>query len=151
MHYADIVKVQNVQSKIAYKNGTTRDELRRSKDKSRIVKSILKASKSPAPIKRCTSVPPGASIRRQTTMETRRSQFIPQSMLRSHSLKTRIGQVTSFCIQNKSVRDRPVNCASDIILMGRASKALEIITRSQNKLPSLAKMYNNDLSEIVTK
>lgn len=95
MHYHDITKAQNLSSKLAHKAGTTRDELRRAKDKSRIVKSILKASKTfDNGEKRSKSVGPryvpawsaanpiDFTTKKKTSInDSRQSVFVPKSML----------------------------------------------------------------------
>ena len=80
---------------MAYKAGTTRDELRRAKDKSRIVKSILKASKTfDLNEKRSKSVGPRYTAawsaanpidfttkKKASINDSRQSVFVPKSML----------------------------------------------------------------------
>ena len=155
LHFNDLTKSQNIASTLADKLAKTRDELRRTKIKSKKVQEYLGEAKSVRPRRRSTENLPQVN---QTVVP--KQKFAVQSTIsnsigqRSVSpLKRALNNLTKFKIKSDNLNnDVPVNVGADFMhnnsLAGKAGKLLQQFGKTNKPLPALTALYDERLEPV---
>ena len=154
LHYHDITKNQNLAKKYGEKLGTTRDELRRVKLKSKRLQEYLKDAKEAK--NRNKSLDPGnqpmtapSRTQRSGVMSAVSTTF---GFKAANPLKNSIKDTTKFNIQSDITNDRPVNVVPDFMgsssFSAKTSKILSQSRKEQTTLPPLTALYNTMLNSL---
>lgn len=157
LHFNDLTKSQNIASTLADKLAKTRDELRRTKMKSKKVQEYLSEAKSLRTQRKSTENLPQATQTTGTKPKYGIQSTISNSIgYRSVSpLKRTLNQVTKFKIKSDHLsQDTPVNCEPDFMhnnsLAGKAGKLLQQFGKNNKPLPALTELYDEHLKPIKT-
>ena len=152
--YNNIKKEQNQGSRLAYKLGTTRDEIRRNKDKSKMTMRVIRQTRSAVPSDR-KRVASSAENRMDVTHGT---SFSRKSNITQpppgNPLRQKLGRVTQFNISGSAYKNQPINTrpgtAGSSSGMTRPSTA-KSWTRADplSRISSLTDIYNDHLEEVI--
>jgi len=148
----NIVKSQKFTSSVAEKLAKTRDELRRTKDKSRKVQVYLGEAKSlKSQRKTFDSLPVLSQTISYSEKKSAPSHFSSTLGHKSSvSLKQSLNNITKFQISSESIsKDIPINSLPDLSNINsnliKSSKILKQYTRGSKSLHSLASLYDKNL------
>ena len=155
LHLNDITKSQNIASSLANKLAKTRDELRRTKIKSRKVQEYLSEAKSIKARRKSTEILPHVT----QTVGTKTKlgvQSVISNSIGYHSvspLKVTLNNITKFRIKSDNLnQDIPVNVAPDFLnnssISGKAGKLLQQFNKNNKPLAPLTSLYDDYLDPI---
>jgi hypothetical protein len=155
LHLNDITKGQNIASALANKLAKTRDELRRTKIKSKKVQEYLSEAKSIKTRRKSTEILPHVTQTAGTKPKFGIQSVISNSIgYRSVSpLKKTLNNVTKFKIKSDSLKqDTPVNVVPDFLnnssIAARAGKLLQQFNKHTKALPALTSLYDSNLEPV---
>jgi hypothetical protein len=157
LHLNDITKSQNIASALAEKLARTRDELRRTKIKSKKVQEYLSDAKSIRARRRSNETFPNLSQSNNTKLMLGVQSTISNSIgYKSVSpLKRTLNKITKFKIKSDNLnKEIPVNVESDFMtnnsIAGKAAKILQQFGKNNKPLPSLSALYDDNLQPLKT-
>ena len=157
LHLNDITKSQNIASALAEKLASTRDELRRTKIKSRKVQEYLSEAKSIRPRGRSDETFPRLNQSNNTKLMLGVQSTISNSIgYKSVSpLKRTLDHITKFKIKSDNLnKEVPVNADSDFMtnnsIAGKAAKILQQFGKNNKPLTSLSALYDDYLQPLKT-
>lgn len=158
LHVNDITKYQSLAKRIAEKVGKTRDELRRTKSKARVMNRYLQERKAHTANKQSRRMtednfyssnmftPSQASL---PNLQTSSSAFKVRPRTQ---LKTTLQTVTRFNIRSPiSGIDKPTIDVPDYLVMPISNKScVKLVSQKSSKstIPSITALYDNQLQEI---
>lgn len=152
LHLNEIKKSQNIAKSLAEKLAKTRDELRRTKIKSRKVQNYIGEATSVKLRRKSSGVLPNVTQTVGTKAKLGIQSTIGTSLgYKSVSpLKRTLNIITKFKIKSDHLnRDIPVNVTPNFVnsttLSGKAGKILQQVSKNTNPLPSLTSLYNERL------
>ena len=152
LHLNDITKSQNIASSLADKLAKTRDELRRTKLKSKKVQEYLGEVKSLRTRRKSTEALPYVTQTTGPKQKLAVQSTISNSVgYRSVSpLKRTLNKITKFKIKSDSLnQDVPVNVEPDFLhnnsISGKAGKLLQQFNKNNKHLTSLTYLYYEKL------
>lgn len=163
LHVHDITKNQNLSSRLALKIGATRDELRRTKEKSKRLKEFIKVTKRAGSRRRSIEVHTAptnfypAMSASKTTIHKRTPLSRQGTMLGSVKseaiLRPNRSNITKFNIKSDVTgHERPVNVMPDYMnsssLASKTGKLLKQSKKNKDSLPSLTVLYNDKLERM---
>jgi len=155
LHMNDITKSQNIASAMADKLAKTRDELRRTKFKSKKVQEYLSEAKSVRPRRKSDETFPNLNQSYVTKTKVGVQSTISNSIgYKSVSpLKRTLNNITKFKIKSDNLnKEVPVNVEADFTsnnsVAGKAGKLLQQFGKHNKPLPSLSALYDESLRPI---
>ncbi|CAG9322478.1 unnamed protein product [Blepharisma stoltei] len=162
LHIHDITKNQNLASRLAEKVGMTRDELRRTKEKSKKLKEFLADNKKVQPRRKNLAIStapasflPGTTKSKSIVNKVGAMSTVSASLgYRSTSpLKYTLKNVTKFNIKSDATgNDRPVNVLPDYMtstsLTSKTGKLLKQSNKEKDSFPRLTNFYNDKLERV---
>lgn len=155
LHMNDITKSQNIASALADKLAKTRDELRRTKIKSKKVQEYLSEAKSIRPRRKSDEAFPKLNQSHVTKTKVGVQSTISNSIgYKSVSpLKRTLNNITKFKIKSDNLnKEVPVNVEQDFLsnnsAAGKAGKLLQQFSKNNKPLPSLSALYDECLRPI---
>ena len=155
LHFNDLTKSQNIASSLADKLAKTRDELRRTKIKSKKLQEYLGEAKSVRPRRKSTENLPKATQSSNAKQKLAVQSTISNSIgHRSVSpLKVTLNNITKFKIKSDSLNQNvPVNVEPDFMhnnsLAGKAGKLLQQFGKNNKHLPALTALYDERLKPL---
>lgn len=155
LHLNDITKSQNIASSMADKLAKTRDELRRTKIKSKKVQEYLGEAKSIKGRRKSSEALPYITQTVGTKGKIGVQSTISNSVgYKSVSpLKRTLNNLTKFKIKSDHLNnDVPVNVVPDFLnnssISGKAGKLLQQFGKNNKPLPSLTSLYDERLEPI---
>lgn len=151
LHLNDITKSQNLASSLAEKLAKSRDELRRSKIKSKKVQEYLGEAKKLNFRGKSSEMLPRVMIAGNKSKVGVQSSISTSYGNRSVSpLKKALNNITKFKIKSDYMnQDMPVNAASDYLnntsLSCKARKIMQLYSKHNKPLPSISLLYDDKL------
>ena len=157
LHLNDITKSQNIASALAEKLARTRDELRRTKIKSKKVQEFLSEAKSIRQRRKSDEAFPMLNQSNNNKLMLGVQSTISNSIgYKSVSpLKRTLNNITKFKIKSDNLnKEVPVNVDSDFMtnnsIAGKAAKILQQFGKHNKPLPSLSALYDDNLQPLKT-
>jgi hypothetical protein len=150
LHFNDISKSQKISASIAEKLAKSRDELRRTKNKSKKVQEYLKDAKK---VTKKTSFETFPSVSKSQVLQVKYPSSAYSSSLgfkTSSPLKRSMQSITKFKITSESLaRDVPTNQPRSYLtsnsLVSKSAKILSQYTKNVKPLFSVSSLYDQDL------
>ena len=151
----DITKSHVMGSRMAQKIGTTRDEIRRNKGKSKMTMRVIRQSKSAVPSgrRRIPSAQERAPREMTGTNYSRRSGISQPDP--GNPIKWKLGRVTTFNISGTGFKNQPINVTTDLSVTSqsfsrpRTAKSSWAPKDPLSRIASLTDIYNDKLEEVV--
>ena len=154
VHHNDITKSHVLGSRMAQKIGTTRDEIRRNKGKSKMTMRVIRQSKSAVPGSRRRPPVQERAPREMTGTNYSRRSGVSQPEP-PHPIKQKLGRVTQFNISGTGFKNQPINITTDMSVTSqsfsrpRTAKSSWAPKDPLSRIQSLTDIYNDNLDEVV--
>ena len=138
---------------MAYKLGTTRDEIRRNKDKSKMTMRVIRNARSAVPGSRRPAT--ASTCNRMNMSGTSFSRGTANPPTYVNPVKAKMGRVTQFNISGTGLK-QPINIttgfsvASARVSRPSTAKSSWAPVDPLSRIASLTEMYNHNLEEVVS-